>query len=144
MYVVKIKMMRTFQRTRRVGEQIRRVLAELIRDKIRDPRMRLISMTNIEVSRDLSYARIYVTFMGDIKDRAECVIALNHAALFLRWELGREIHIRTVPRLEFRYDEVVEYAARLSALIDGVVEVDCYKKHRDSYMIDREHPEEIA
>ena len=136
--------MRTFQRTRRVGEQIRRALAELIRDKFRDPRMKLISMTNIEVSRDLSYARVYVTFLGDIKNRAGCVTTLNHAALFLRWELGRKIHIRTVPRLEFRYDEVVEYAARLSALIDSAVDGDDCKKQRDFYMIDGAYPEEIV
>jgi ribosome-binding factor A len=144
MYSEDKKMMRTSQRTRRIGEQIRRALAELIRDKVRDPRMRLISMTNIEVSRDLSYARVYVTLLGNVKDRAECVIALNHAALFLRWELGQKIHIRTVPRLEFRYDKVVEYAARLSALIDDTVGGDCCKKHRDSYMIDEVHPEEIV
>lgn len=122
--------MKAFPRTRRVGEQIRRELAELIRDELRDPRLALISMTSVEVSRDLAYARIFVTLVGDPADRAERVAELNHAAPLLRRELGRRMRIRTVPKLEFRYDEVVERAARLSALIDAAVAADA-DKHRD-------------
>lgn len=123
-------MMKAFPRTRRVGEQIRRELAELIRDELRDPRLVLISMTSVEVSRDLAYARIYVTLVGDPTERAERVTELNHAAPLLRRELGRRMRIRTVPKLEFRYDEVVERASRLSALIDAAVAADA-DKHRD-------------
>ena len=64
-------MMKASPRTRRVGEQIRRELAELIRDELRDPRLALVSMTSVEVSRDLAYARIYVTLMGDPAERTE-------------------------------------------------------------------------
>lgn len=123
-------MMKASPRTRRVGEQIRRELAELIRDELRDPRLALVSMTSVEVSRDLAYARIYVTLMGDPAERAERVAELNHAAPLLRRELGRRMRIHTVPKLEFRYDEVVERGARLSALIDAAVAADA-GKHRD-------------
>ncbi|HRD68192.1 MAG TPA: 30S ribosome-binding factor RbfA [Candidatus Competibacter sp.] len=123
-------MMKTFPRTRRVGEQIRRDLAELIRDELRDPRLALISMTTVEVSRDLAYARIYVTSMGDPAERAEQVAELNRAAPLLRRELGRRMRIRIVPKLEFRYDEVVERGARLSALIDAAVAADA-DRHPD-------------
>lgn len=123
--------MKTFPRTRRIGEQIRRELAELIRDELRDSRLTLISMTSVEVSRDLAYARIYVTLVGDPTERAERVAELNRAAPLLRRELGRRMHIRTVPALEFRYDEVVEHGARLSALIDAAVAADT-RKHRDA------------
>ena len=82
--------MKAFPRTRRIGEQIRRELAELIRDELRDPRLTLISMTSVEVSRDLAHARIYVTLMGDPAERAERVADLNHAAPLLRLSL---IHI---------------------------------------------------
>ena len=123
-------MMKTFPRTRRVGEQIRRDLAELIRDELRDPRLALISMTTVEVSRDLAYARIYVTSMGDPAERAERVAELNRAAPLLRRELGRRMRIRIVPKLEFRYDEVVERGARLSALIDAAVAADA-DRHPD-------------
>jgi ribosome-binding factor A len=99
---------KTIPRTRRVGEQIRRELAELIRAELRDPRLALVSMTSVEVSRDLAYARIYVTLMGDPAERAERVAELNRAAPLLRRELGRRMRLRIVPKLEFRYDEVVE------------------------------------
>ena len=81
--------MKAYPRTRRIGEQIRRELAELIRDELRDPRLALISMTSVEVSRDLAYARIYVTLIGDTTERAERVAELNRAAPLLRRELGR-------------------------------------------------------
>ena len=122
--------MKAYPRTRRIGEQIRRELAELIRDELRDPRLALISMTSVEVSRDLAYARIYVTLVGDPAERTERVAELNRAAPLLRRELGRRMRIRTIPKLEFRYDEVVERGARLSALIDAAVAADA-DKHRD-------------
>ncbi len=120
----------TSSRARRIGEQIRRDLAELIRDELRDPRLALVSMTSVEVSRDLAHARVYVTLLGDPAERTERVAELNRAAPLLRRELGRRMHIRIVPKLEFRYDEVVEYGARLSALIDAAVATDA-NRHRD-------------
>ena len=117
-------MMKASPRSRRVGEQIRRELAELIRDELRDPRLALVSMTSVQVSPDLAYARIYVTLLGDPAERAERVAELNRAAPLLRRELGRRMRIHTVPKLEFRYDEVVERGARLSALIDAAVAAD--------------------
>jgi ribosome-binding factor A len=115
---------KTIPRTRRVGEQIRRELAELIRAELRDPRLALISMTSVEVSRDLAYARIYVTLMGDPAERNERVAELNRVAPLLRRELGRRMRLRVIPKLEFRYDEIVEQGARLSALIDAAVASD--------------------
>ena len=122
-------MMKSSSRTRRVGEQIRRDVADFIRTELRDPRLALISITSVEVSRDLAYARIYVTLVGEPSERVERVAELNRAAPLLRRELGRRMHIRTIPKLEFRYDEVVEHAARLSALIDAAVATDVSRHH---------------
>ena len=118
-------------RTRRIGEQIRRDLAELIRAELRDPRLTLVSTTSVEVSRDLAYARVYVTLLGDPADRADRVADLNRAASLLRRELGRRLHLHTIPKLEFRYDDVVEHGARLSALIDAAVAADAGRHHDD-------------
>lgn len=123
---------KTIPRTRRVGEQIRRELAELIRDELRDPRLALISMTSVEVSRDLAYARIFVTLMGDPTERNERVAELNRAAPLLRRELGRRMRLRVIPKLEFRYDEIVEQGARLSALIDAAVASDVSRHHDEA------------
>ncbi|MBK8182576.1 MAG: 30S ribosome-binding factor RbfA [Candidatus Competibacter sp.] len=134
-------MMKAFPRTRRIGEQIRRELAELIRGELGDPRLSLISMTSVEVSRDLAHARIYVTLLGDPAERAARVAELNRAAPLLRRELGRRMHIRTVPKLEFYYDEVIERAARLSALIDTAVADDARKHQDDPAAVDNASPE---
>ncbi len=125
-------------RTRRIGEQIRRDLAELIRAELRDPRLTLVSTTSVEVSRDLAYARIYVTAVCEPGERAELVAELNRAAPLLRRELGRRLRTRTVPKLEFRYDETVERGARLSALIDAAVAADAERHHGDAHPEDAE------
>lgn len=125
-------MPKEFSRTRRIGEQIRRDLAQLIRDEISDdPRMVMVSITSVEVTRDLSQAKVYITVLGDAADRAEMVDRLNRAAPILRRELGRKMYIRTVPRLSFTYDEVVEQGARLSSLISKAVATDT-QRHRDN------------
>lgn len=137
--------MKAFPRTRRIGEQIRRELAELIRTELRDPRLALVSMTAVEVSRDLAHARIYVTLMGDPAERSERVAELNQAAPLLRRELGRRMRIRTVPKLEFRYDEVVEHGARLSALIDAAVATDAGRhREEDGAALERTDPKDPA
>lgn len=124
-------MPREFPRTRRIGEQMRRDLAQLIRDEIDDdPRMVMVSITAVDVTRDLSQARVYITMLGDVAERGEVVDRLNQAAPMLRRELGRKMHIRSVPRLSFMYDELVEKGARLSSLISDAVAADA-KRHRD-------------
>jgi ribosome-binding factor A len=123
-------MAREFSRTRRIGEQMRRDLAQLIRAEIQDPRMVMVSITAVDVTRDLSQAKVYVTILGDPAERPHIVGALNHASSMLRRELGRRMHIRMVPRMLFLYDEVVEKGAHLSSLISEVVAAD-KARHRD-------------
>lgn len=119
-----------FPRTRRVGEQIRRELAQLLRDEIRDPRMVMVSITTVDVSRDLAHAKVYITFLGDADERADITAHLNQLAPMLRRELGRLMRIRTIPRLDFVYDEVVEKGARLHTLITHAVAED-NARHED-------------
>jgi ribosome-binding factor A len=124
-------MPKEFSRTRRVAEQVRRDLAQLIRDEIDDPRMVMVSITAVDITRDLAHAKVYVTALGDPGERDRIVAALNQAAPRLRYELGRRMHIRTVPRLKFMYDEVVERGARLSSLIEGAVAADAARHRAD-------------
>lgn len=124
-------MAKEFSRPRRVGEQMRRELAQLIRSEIRDPRMVMVSITSVDVVRDLSQAKVYVTILGDPNERAEIVRALNQISPRLRRELGRRMYIRTVPRMEFIYDEMVERGAQLSSLISAAVEADMARHHDD-------------
>lgn len=114
-------MAKDYPRSYRVADQIQRELAELIRMEVKDPRVpALVTVAGVEVSKDLSNARVYVS-LYDAADREGAVKALNNAAGFLRSKLGARIRMRTVPMLQFRYDEVQERGAELSSLIDSAV-----------------------
>ncbi|MEZ5582333.1 MAG: 30S ribosome-binding factor RbfA [Candidatus Competibacteraceae bacterium] len=117
-------MPKEFPRTRRVGEQLRRELAQLIRVEIDDPRLVMVSITNVTVSPDLGRAKVYVTVLGDSGERTNLIEKLNHAAPRLRYQLSHLMRIRRVPSLVFIYDEVVERGARLSSLISAAVAED--------------------
>jgi ribosome-binding factor A len=114
-------MPREFSRTRRVGEQIQRELAVLVRDEIKDPRLGMISVSGAEVSRDLSYATVYVSVLGDDKAVTESLAVLNRAAGFLRHRLGQSMRIRSVPQLKFEFDSSLQEGARMDALINEAV-----------------------
>lgn len=118
-------MPKDFPRTRRVGEQIQRELAELIRDEIRDPRVGMVTVSEVEVSRDLAHAKVFVTPLGGgATEGVETAAALNRGAGYLRKLLGQRLRLRTIPALKFLYDESFERGAHLSALIDRAVDSD--------------------
>ena len=111
-------MPREFSRTLRVAEQLQRELAELIRDEVKDPRLGMVSISGVEVSRDMAHAKVYVSVLGEAQVAQDSLEALNHAAGFLRHELGRRMRLRSVPHLRFIHDRSLEEGARMSALID--------------------------
>jgi ribosome-binding factor A len=117
-------MPREFPRARRVGEQIQRELADLIRSEIKDPRLGMVSISAVSVSRDLSHAKVHVSVLGDAGQAAESIKVLNHAAGFLRHRLGKVLHIRTIPELKFFFDQSLEEGARISALINRAIASD--------------------
>lgn len=109
-------------RSTRLADQIQRDLAELIRRDLKDPRVGMVTITDVEVSRDLSHAKIYVSSLMDAATHEQTIAALRHAAGFLRARLGHALRVRQVPELHFVYDESVERGVRLSHLIDEAVE----------------------
>ena len=117
-------MPRDHPRSRRVAEQIQRELADLIRLEVKDPRVGMITLTEVEVSRDLSHAKVYFTLLGDAERLAETEDGLARAAGFLRSELSHRMQLRTVPELHFAHDASVERGMRLSQLIDRAVAAD--------------------
>jgi ribosome-binding factor A len=112
---------RGFSRATRLADQIQRDLADLIRLEVRDPRVGLVTITTVEVTRDLSHARVFVTSLSETAV-AESVQALTHAAGFLRSRLAQTLKLRTIPELHFVYDASVERGVRLSKLIDEAVQ----------------------
>jgi len=119
-------MPREFSRKRRVSEQLKRELSRLIRDEVKDPRVFMASVTAVDVSPDLRNARVFISTLELARgaDRDQAVDALNHAAGFLRHELGRALRLRQIPELHFVADDSLERGSYLTALIDRVRERD--------------------
>jgi ribosome-binding factor A len=117
-------MPRDFSRTRRVEEQVLRLLAELVRREVKDPRVGLVTLTAVEISRDMSHAKVFFLPFDRQRDPAEVGRALASAAGFLRSHLRKQLAMRHVPELHFLADESIERAAKLSALISTAVRAD--------------------
>ena len=113
-----------FARSDRVAAQIRRELADLIRTEVKDPRVGLVTLTDVEISPDYAHAKVFFTSMAGEAHAAEIERALRHAGGFLRRELGRRIRIHTLPELHFVFDASIEQGNRLSQLIDAAVRSD--------------------
>lgn len=125
-------MPREFSRLDRVADQLQRELAQLIQREIKDPRVGMVTINSVDVSKDLAVADIYVTVMG--KDTLEevkpSIEALNHAAGFLRNEVARAMMLRIVPKLRFHYDPTVVQGRYMSTLIDKAIAQD-KQQHTD-------------
>lgn len=118
-------MAKEFNRADRIGDAIQRFLAQIIPQELRDPRIGLVNINDVRVSRDLAYAKVYVTFVGsDESTSLEGVEALNKAAGYLRSFLAKELTSRSVPRLQFIYDKTAIEGQELSSLIDRAVAKD--------------------
>lgn len=109
---------KSFSRKDRVNEQIRRELAELIRTELKDPRVGMVSLTDVEVTPDYAHARVFFSTLAPTDQLPEIEKGLAKASGFLRRELGRRVRIHTTPQLHFIYDKSIEYGTSLSSLID--------------------------
>ncbi|HEB62949.1 MAG TPA: 30S ribosome-binding factor RbfA [Gammaproteobacteria bacterium] len=117
-------MPKEYTRSQRVEEQIQRILSQVIPREIKDPRLGMVTVSAVDVSRKLSIAKVFVTLLGGegkIKDRIEI---LNKTSGFLRSELAKNITMRHVPELRFFYDVSIERGAKLSALIDQAIDLE--------------------
>ena len=116
-----------FSRTQRLGEQIKRDLALLIQRELKDPRVGMVTVNFVDLSKDLSYADVNVTVLvADDSDQkiVESLTILNEAASFLRMELGRGLKVRKVPHLRFHYDVSLKRGARINELIHHALKSD--------------------
>lgn len=130
-------------RVQRVADQIQREIAVLIQMEVNDPRIGMVSVTAVDVSRDLAYAKIYVTVLNSLSDSEavnsstlsepgkldkleidENLKALNKAAGYLRSLLAKQLTLRSVPKLRFYYDGSIERGRHLSELIDSALAAD--------------------
>jgi len=107
-------------RTERVGSLLRREISRVIQDRVKDPRVRAVTVTGVDVSEDLRYARAYVSIMGSPEEQHDAIEGLNRASRFIRAELGKRLRIKRVPEISFLRDTSFEYGAHIEELLRKV------------------------
>ena len=105
------------QRIRRLQEEIKKEASYIIHHRAKDPRLGFVSITGVELSRDLAYCRIYISVLGDETAQQQTMEGLDKATGFIRSELAKKIRFRTVPQLSFHYDSSLEYGSRINAIL---------------------------
>jgi len=120
-------MAKEFSRIDRIGDQIQRELATLIQREVKDPRVSLVTVNAVRVSRDLGYADIYISLLSteelteDSVEIFEALKVLNKSSGFLRGQVGKAMKLRVVPRLRFHFDAVAGHSRRMDDLINRAV-----------------------
>jgi len=114
---------KSFSRRDRVSEQIRREIAELVRTELKDPRIGMISITEVTVTADYAHAKVYFSTLAGSENVPSVLKGLETAAGFLRRELGKRISIHTTPQLHFVFDQSLERGADMSKLIQQAVQI---------------------
>ena len=118
-------MAREFARTDRVGQQIQKEIAVILMREVKDPRLSMTTVSAVEVTRDLAYAKVFVTFFtNEESEIAESVKILNEAAGFIRSLLAKQLRARIMPQLRFVYDKSMAEGVRMSSLVDKAIASD--------------------
>jgi ribosome-binding factor A len=119
-------MPKEYARSERLASQIQRELAALIQTGLKDPRLGMPSILEVQVSKDLAHARVYFSVLN-AEQADDCLEALNHASGFLQREIGKQLKARITPKLSFIYDDTDIRGRQLSDLIDSAVANDKFK-----------------
>lgn len=110
-----------YKRADRVGDLILKEISQMIlKEDIKDPRVQSVVLTDIKITDDLSFARVYFTFMTDEVNREEILLGLQSASGFIKRELSKRLRMRRVPNLQFKFDTVLEEGYRVDDLLRGV------------------------
>ena len=104
----------------RVADLIKQEISDIIRKEMRDPRIGFMTITGVDISMDLRHAKVFYSVLGSEDDQLRCQRSLDHAAGFLRSQLGRRIRIRHIPELLFRFDESFERAQRIAEVMKQI------------------------
>lgn len=107
------------ERTDRIAEEIKKVVSEMIQNELKDPRIKgLISVTKINLTKDLKFCKIYISVLG--ADKEEVLSGIKSGAGYMRKELGQRVQIRILPELQFVIDNSMEYGAHIDQVIKGL------------------------
>ncbi|QIM66738.1 ribosome-binding factor A [Mannheimia granulomatis] len=125
-------MSREFKRSDRVAQELQKEIAVILQREVKDPRVGMVTVSDVEVSRDLAYAKVFVTFLfdNDPEAIAQGMQGLEKASPYIRTLLGKAMRLRIVPELRFIYDESLVEGMRMSNLVSNVIKND-EEKHRE-------------
>jgi len=127
--IVRKEMSKEFSRTQRVSQQLQKELALMLQREVRDSRIGMVTISDVEVSRDLAYAKVFVTFLCVGEQTPESSLAaLKEHEVQLRMMLGKRIRLRLTPEIRFTYDNTLVEGMRMSNLVSEVVSKDNQKK----------------
>lgn len=123
-------MAREFSRTQRVAQEMQKEIAIILQREVKDPRIGMATVSGVELSRDLAYAKVFVTFLNDNDEDAikAGLKALQDASGFIRSLLGKEMRLRVIPELTFAYDNSLVEGMRMSNLVTNVVKHDAERR----------------
>ena len=122
-------MAREFSRTERVAQQIQKEVAVILQRDVKDPRLSMATVSSVDVTRDLAYAKIYVTFFTNEAEKiSQSIEILNEAAGFVRSLLAKSLRARIMPQLRFIYDNSLAEGIRMSTLVDEAIASDETKR----------------
>ncbi|MEO8286746.1 MAG: 30S ribosome-binding factor RbfA [Chloroflexota bacterium] len=107
-----------------VADQIQQIISVLIQRDLKDPRLGFVTVTQVDVSQDLKYARVFVSVMGTPEEQKSTMDALASGRGYIRRELASRLEIRAVPELQFRLDRGVEYSDRINRLLNEIKQAD--------------------
>ncbi len=110
----------TISRASRVADQIRMEVAGILSQKIKDPRVQFVTVTNVKMTADLKIARVYVSTLDQARYDQHTAPGLKSAVGFIRKEVGRRLHLRYTPEIVFYRDTSAEYAIRIEKLLDSI------------------------
>ena len=126
-------MSREFNRSDRVAQELKKEVAIILQREVKDPRIGMVTVSDVEVSRDLAYAKIFVTFLFDSDQAAieQGMAGLEKASPYIRSLVGKAMRLRIVPELRFIYDESLVEGMRMSNLVSNVIRQDEAKHKED-------------
>jgi ribosome-binding factor A len=118
-------MAKEYSRTSRVAQQVQKELARIIQQEVKDPRIGMATISGVDITRDLAYAKVYVTFLtiGE-QTNEESLEGLNAASGYIRRLLGKAMRLRIVPELRFCFDETLTEGLRISEMVSSAVKAD--------------------
>ena len=125
-------MSREFKRSDRVAQELKKEVAVILQREVKDPRIGMVTVSDVEVSRDLAYAKIFVTFLFDNDQEAinQGMKGLEKASPYIRSLVGKAMRLRIVPELRFIYDESLVEGMRMSNFVSNVIRED-EAKHKE-------------